>query len=102
MKYVRVEFYLPFVQETQEAYSAALARLCTSFGGVTTEHEAYGWWRSPSTGELVQEDVNVVTVFAEDTPETRLTLHAIAEEFKRDAHQEQVLYVLNLNDVQFV
>lgn len=67
-------------------------RIAAAFNGYTLYSFGVGVWRMPN-GELMQEPVYVYDVCIED--EHDACLRAILEEYKADANQTAVLYVLD-------
>lgn len=69
-------------------------RLIEAFGGYTlTSSFGVGAWKNPETKAIVQEPVYVYDVVIDD--EHDAALRAILEEYKEEAEQLSVLYVLD-------
>lgn len=98
MQMMRVEFFLP--TELADEVVALDEALINAYGG-TTAWQAEGAWRN-GAGAVVAEDVTVLLTFCEDTPENRLHIETLAQDFLTDSGEECVLYVINGNDANFV
>jgi hypothetical protein len=68
-------------------------KLLSSFGGVTVVQGVGAW--TNQRGEVIQEGVNVITVFAEDRASNRDAIDSVATSYMREAYQESVLYEIN-------
>lgn len=75
-------------------------RLVETFGGYTlTSAFGVGVWRNPDNKEIVQEPVYVYDVVIQD--EDAAALGDILSEYKKDAAQHSVLYILD-NEPYFI
>lgn len=95
---LRVELFVP--REPVEPVLALKAKILQEVGGFTDMHGTGAWLSG--AGKLIEEGVFVLLFFVEDTEDNRLWVEAIAREYKEDAEQECVLYVLNGNDAVFI
>lgn len=68
-------------------------KLLSIFGGITVVQGVGAW--ANQRGVVIQEGVNVITVFAEDRAINRDTVECIATAYMREAYQESVLYEIN-------
>lgn len=67
-------------------------RLVDAFGGYTLSTTCVGAWKKP-TGEILQEPVYVYDVVIGASEHDSLS--AILDEYKQEAEQEAVLYVID-------
>lgn len=74
-------------------------RLLEAFGGYTQYSFGVGVWRNPETKQVVQEPVYVYDVVSMDYDDA--VLRAILEEYKDEANQVSVLYILD-NEPYFI
>ena len=68
-------------------------RLLEAFGGYTQYSFGVGVWRNPETKQVIQEPMYVYDVVIKD--EDAEALRAILEEYKAEANQQSVLYILD-------
>lgn len=68
-------------------------RLLEAFDGYTQYSLGIGVWKNPETKQVIQEPVYVYDVVIED--EDDAALRAILEEYKVEATQQSILYILN-------
>lgn len=74
-------------------------RLIEAFGGYTQYSFGVGVWKNPETKQVIQEPVYVYDVVVED--DDAAAVRAILEEYKTEATQSAVLYVLD-NEPHFI
>ena len=56
--------------------------------------DAHGQWRDTAHGRIVRELSKLLVIVADDTPETRAGLAAVADAYKRQFRQQAVATVL--------
>lgn len=69
------------------------SRLVAAFGGYSKCAMGVGVWQDPDTNEQEQEPIYIYDVVLDD--EDQAALRHILEQYKEDAEQKSVLYILN-------
>lgn len=97
MNTMRVELFL--ISELP-ATELLLDELCDVYGGYTSVG-GDGAYRA-NDGDIILDEVLITTLFIEDTPANRFNIHQQMIQYRGDAEQESVLYVINGNDATFI
>lgn len=74
-------------------------RLLEAFDGYTQYSLGIGVWKNPETKQVIQEPVYVYNVVIKD--EDAEALRAILEEYKVEAAQQSILYILDNEPIFF-
>lgn len=98
MPMMRVEFTVPIApwKPQQDLQRELLA----GAGGVTSVAGQGAW--VDAEGVPCDEPVLVVTSYMEDDADNRMWVEALARQYKADAEQEAVLYVINANEFNLI
>lgn len=97
MKTLRVELFLIADLDCTEEL---LNTLMAEYGGYTLIR-AEGAWQDADC-DVVEDDVVIATLFVADTPDNRGSIEELMQDYKDDADQDCVLYVLNGNNAIFI
>ena len=98
MKMLRVEMFIPLYPAAPR--TTLLRGIVDEAGGVTVT-EGTGHWVD-GEDDLIVERVQTVLFFVEDNDDNRLWVEELAIEYKEDAAQDAVLYVLNGTDFHMI
>lgn len=98
MNDMRIELYLPTMPH--RAAEKAKAEILSGCGGITITQGLGSW--VDDDGATITEAVEVVTAFVPDNEDNRLWVEAVARQYKADAEQQCVLFVLNGNETNFI
>lgn len=98
MSTLRIEVFVPDTPAAPRL--RLLTDLFTICGGCTVTR-GDGYWFDESAG-LISERVHTFLAFTEDTDPVRLCIESLLLEYKADAVQECVMYVLNSTEVIYL
>ncbi len=96
----KMKVEITLVESHLEEMHAVIKQIIAKFGGATAV-PAIGYWVGES-GEVEEEDVCVVAVYADDTEENRWWFEMLAVGYRSAAEQEAVLYVINSTEVHLI
>lgn len=98
MPMMRVEFTVPTMPSRPR--NALSLELMKGVGGYTST-EGQGGWVNADGAECL-ELVHVITSYMDDDEDNRLWVEALARQYKADAEQDAVLYVINANEFNLI
>ncbi len=95
---MRVQLYVPIIPA---AAMDRLRKVVVDEAGGLTEWPAVGHWLDPQDN-LITESVHVFEFYVKDTHDNRLWLETVARNYRKDAEQHTVLYVINASETNWI
>ena len=90
-------FQMYIAKYPMDPYRRFRNALASNFGGYTEMPMSVGAWKSPDSGEVIQEGVSVFVVVL--APDRELELIALLMTYKEDADQQAVMLTSTPTDV---